>query len=180
MSQTKENLRELPHEHFLSGMKNRILQELAKCMPGAFTVRVLLHRWRGVKIGQRVHIAYGVVIETAYPHWVFIGNNVQIGIRSTIVAHLHGLPPWKAEQQEDYSSVRIEDDAYLGPGVIVLPNVTIGCGAVITAGSVVTRSVPPMTIVQGNPAKPIAQCEIPLKWDTPYKEFLSRLRPLKQ
>ncbi|SRR6266481_5651910 len=180
MSQTKDNLRELPPEPFFSGWKNRLLQGLARWVPGAFTLRVQLHRWRGVKIGQKVHVAYDVVIETAYPHWISIGNNVQLGVRCTILAHVHGLPPWKEEQQEDYISVRIEDDAYIGPGVIVLPNVTIGCGAVVTAGSVVTRSIPPLTMVQGNPAKAIAKCEIPLKWDIPYKEFLRRLRPLKQ
>jgi serine acetyltransferase len=63
--------------------------------------------------------------------------------------------------------------------VIILPNVTIGRGAVVTAGSVVTQSVPPMTIVQGNPAVPIANCGIPLSPpEITLKEFSRRLRPL--
>jgi acetyltransferase-like isoleucine patch superfamily enzyme len=175
----QRNPKELLPEPSLRGLKNRILQELAQWVPGAFTLRVLLHRWRGVTIGQNVHIAYDVVIETAYPHWVFIGNNVQLGVRCMILAHLHALPPSKEEQQRNYISVRIEDDAYIGPGVIILPNVTIGRGSVVSAGSVVTRSIGPMLMAQGNPAKPIAECGMPLNWHTPYKEFLSRLRSLK-
>jgi acetyltransferase-like isoleucine patch superfamily enzyme len=51
--------------------------------------------------------------------------------------------------------VSIEDDAWIGAAAIVLRGVTIGRGAVIAAGSVVTSDVPPMTIVAGNPARRI-------------------------
>ena len=171
-------LRELPQEQFLWGLRNRILQTLASFLPGAFTLRVLLHRWRGVQIGTGVHIGSYVLIESAYPQWVSIGNNVQIGIRAMVIAHAHGLAPKKSEHK-GYVSVRIEDDAYIGAGAIVLPNVTIGCGAVVTAGSVVTRSVPKLTMVQGNPARPIAECGIPLSWDTPLKKFYQKLKPIR-
>ena len=70
----------------------------------------------------------------------------------------------------------IEEDAALGPGVIVLPNVTIGRGAIVTAGSVVTKSVPPGTMVQGNPAQPIARVEVPFGLDVSVKEFAKGLR----
>ena len=62
--------------------------------------------------------------------------------------------------------------------MIILPNVVIGRGAVVAAGSVVTRSVPPMTVVQGNPAVPVAQCGVPLGPDVTQKEFSRRLKPL--
>src|SRR5262249_26627107 len=156
----------LPSEPILSGLRNRILQVLARFMPGPFTLRVRLHRWRGVKIGTGVHIASEVLIETAYPHWVSVGNNVQIGVRTTILAHIHVLPPMTDQyKSERYVSVRIEDDVNIGPGVIILPNVTIGRGAVVTAGSVVSSSVPPLTMVKGNPARPIARCGLPLTWE---------------
>ena len=172
-----DSLRRLPAESFFAGLKNRILQSLARSAPGAFTLRVYLHRWRGVKIGAGVDIGFDVLIETAYPQWVSIGNNAHLGIRSTILAHIHGLPP-SMQEQERYISVRIEDNVYIGPGAIILPNVTIGHGAVVAAGTVVTRSVPPLTLVQGNPAVPIARCGIPLLWDTPAKEFFRKLKPI--
>jgi hypothetical protein len=86
--------------------------------------------------------------------------------------------PWGAKTGE-FVSIRIEDDVYLGPGVIILPRVTIGRGAVVAAGSVVTRSVPPMTLVQGNPAKPVARCGIPLVANTDWNEFVCNLRPIR-
>src|SRR6266566_2573542 len=148
-------INELPEESVLGGMINRILAVVARFAPGITTWRVRLHRWRGVRIGKDVHI----------------------GMRSTIIAHYHGLLP-KQEDLKDYVSVRIEDDVSIGAGVIILPNVTIGHGSVVTAGSVVTSSVPPLTVVQGNPAKPIARCGVPLTYRTPLKEFCRKLKPL--
>jgi acetyltransferase-like isoleucine patch superfamily enzyme len=59
------------------------------------------------------------------------------------------------------SPVRICDKAWLGLNVIILKGVEVGEGAVVAAGSVVTKSVPPWTIVAGNPAKIIR--EIPIE-----------------
>ena len=154
-------------EKLLQGVRNRILQGLARIAPGATTTRVLLNRWRGVKIGKDVWIGYDTIIETSCPHLVTICDRAQIGIRVTIMAH-------NREQQ----GVLIEEDAALGTGVIVLPNVTIGRGAIVTAGSVVTKSVPPKTMVQGNPARPIARVEVPLGLDVSVKEFAKGLRSI--
>jgi acetyltransferase-like isoleucine patch superfamily enzyme len=104
---------------------------------------------------------------------VSIGSDVAIGIRSVIIGH------FRAPEREDRTRVLIEDHAFIGPGAIILPNVTVGYGAVVTAGSVVTKSVPPMTMVQGNPAKPVGLCSVPLGVKTPAAEFLRGLRPLE-
>src|SRR5437870_1097151 len=152
-------------ERPLRGLWNRVLQILARIAPGAMSTRVQLNRWRGVHIGKDVWIGYDAIIETSNPHLVTIRDRAAIGIRTTIIAH-------NREQQ----GVVIEEDAVLGPGVIVLPNVTIGRGAIVTAGSVVTRSVPPKTMVQGNPARPIAMVEVPLGMDVSVKEFAGGLR----
>jgi acetyltransferase-like isoleucine patch superfamily enzyme len=166
----------LPREGPITAVKNRVLQTLARSLPGAFTFRLWAHRMRGVTIGARVHIAPDVIIETAYPEWVSIGNNVQLGTRCMILAHMHSLPPRRL--LKGYVSVRIEDDVYIGPGAIVLPNVRIGRGAVVTAGSVVTRAVASAMLVQGNPAHPVARCGVALTWDTPLKTFYLNLKAL--
>jgi len=132
-----------------------------------------------VRIGNDVRIGTDVLIETAFPEWVRIGDHVIVSMRSTIIAHFEGSLP-SVQEKTAYVSVRIEDEVFVGPGSIILPNVTIGRGSVVSAGSVVTRSIPPMTMVQGNPARPIAHCEVPLTYRTPLKEFLSRLRPIQQ
>src|SRR5579862_7616162 len=155
-------------ESTLSAIKNRLLQSLAMVIPGGGRMRVTLHRLRGVKIGEDVWIGYQALIETACPDKVTIGDRVVIGIRSTILAHF-----------QDLTGVRIESDVYIGAGAMILPGVTVGAGAVISAGSVVTTSVPPMTMVQGNPAKRVAKFGIPLGLHTSRMAFIKNLETLK-
>ena len=52
-----------------------------------------------------------------------------------------------------FGKVVIEDWAYIGSQSVIMPGVTVGEGAIVAAGSVVTKSVPPYTVVGGNPAK---------------------------
>lgn len=163
------------YEPTLPGARRRVLALLALYGPGAETTRVRLHRLRGVQIGAGCFIGTAVIIETAFPQLVEIGNRVDIGMRTTIVAHQQGEPA-----DESRSSVRIEDDVFIGPGAIVLPHVTIGKGAVVTAGSVVTTSVAPLTMVRGNPAEPVARCQIPLGRSTPLREFYRGLKPIRR
>jgi acetyltransferase-like isoleucine patch superfamily enzyme len=159
------------------GPLNRVLQIAALYAPGAESTRVWIHRARGVKIGDGVFIGTDAIIETSKPHLVSIGDGAAIGIRSTIIAHFRGRTKADAGGV-DTPSVLIGKDAFIGPGVIILPNVTIGEGAVVTAGSVVTRSVAPLTMVQGNPARPIARCGVALGMKTDLAEFYRRLKPL--
>jgi len=81
-------------------------------------------------MGKNVWIGYDAIIETSYPHKVTIKDGATIGIRTLIIAHFRGLE----------RGVVIEEDAFVGPGVIILPNVVIGRGSVVAAGSVVTSS----------------------------------------
>jgi acetyltransferase-like isoleucine patch superfamily enzyme len=156
----------------IDGIRNRLLQWLARFAPGATTLRVRMHRWRGVTIGERVFIGTDALIETGYPHLVTIGDDVGIGIRCVIIGHMNGPLP-------EGPTVRIEDEAFVGPGAMVLPNVTIGRGAVVMAGSVVTKSVPPLTLVQGNPAKPVGRCGVPFSKGVDLKTFYASLRPIR-
>jgi acetyltransferase-like isoleucine patch superfamily enzyme len=127
----------------------------------------MLHRARGVHIGEGVWIGYDVVLETSRPNLITIEDGSSIGMRVTVVAHFR-----------ESHGVKIEQDVFVGPGVIILPDVVIGRGAVVTAGSVVTKSIPPMTVVQGNPAVPVAKCGIPLGPGISLKEFSRQLKPL--
>jgi len=150
----------------LRGFANRVLQHLARILPGARSLRVRLHRARGVQIGKDVWIGYDVILDTSRPFLIALEDNCTLSMRVTVVAHFR-----------ESTGVKIERDAFVGPGAIILPGVVVGQGAVVTAGSVVTRSVPPMTVVQGNPAVPVAKCGIPLVPGVTLKEFSQRLQP---
>lgn len=165
-------------ETLLGGIKNRILQSLAKNAPGSTTLRVWLHRMRGVKIGQGVFIGTEALIDTSHPHKIVIGEKVSIGIRCILIAHFDNKGDALLRSRKP--SLVIEDEVFIGPGAIILPNVRIGKGAVVMAGSVVTKSVPPYTMVQGNPAVPVATCGISLTRETPMWEFYKKLRPIKK
>jgi acetyltransferase-like isoleucine patch superfamily enzyme len=148
-------------------MWNRVLQHFARILPGAQSVRVALHRARGVKIGQNVWVGYDVVLDTSRPFLITLEDGCVLSMRVTVLAHFR-----------ESTGVTIERDAFVGAGALILPNVVIGHGAVVAAGSVVTRSVPPMTMVQGNPAVPVAKCGITLGPKVTLKEFSRNLRPV--
>ena len=153
---------------------------LALYTPGATTIRVWIHRRRGVTIGKHVFIGADSIIETDRPELVWIGSGVTISIRVTIIAHFRGATPAERGEGSQRYSVRIEDDAFVGPGSLIMPGVTIRRGAVVAAGSVVSSSVPPMIMVQGNPARPVARCGIPLSLGVSADEFYRNLKPLKE
>src|SRR5437868_12014106 len=107
-------------EPLFPALTNRLFQLLARNAPGATNLRVWLNRWRGVKIGKNVWIGYDAVIETSRPDLVTICDGAAIQIRATIIAHFR-------EQR----GVVIEEGATVGAGAIILPNVTVGRGAMV-------------------------------------------------
>ncbi|WP_027189368.1 acyltransferase [Paucidesulfovibrio longus] len=89
-----------------------------------------------------------------------IGSDVMIGAGSKIVtsAHTHDKTdiPMR-EQGLEWKPVHVEDDVWFGFDVVVLPGVRIGRGSILGAASVVTRDVPPYSVVAGNPGRVLRQ-----------------------
>jgi acetyltransferase-like isoleucine patch superfamily enzyme len=131
----------------------------------------------GVKIDDGAHLYQDVVLETgqdgyvtigahthvqprcqfsAYKGSIEIGQGVQIAPGCAFYPYNHGFSagsPITTQPLRSKGGIRIEDDAWLGFGVIVLDGVTIGKGAVVGAGAVVKESVPDGAIVVGVPAR---------------------------
>jgi len=86
-----------------------------------------------------------------------IGNYVMIGPGVTFIAQNHDTSNWQIPMiftsKYRIGNIHIHDDVWIGARAIILSGVTIHRGAVIAAGSVVTRDVPPFAIVGGIPAK---------------------------
>lgn len=87
-----------------------------------------------------------------------IGSNVRIGHRTSVITSDHVYDDLSVpihEQGLIPGEVVIEDNVWIGCNVTILKGVRIGRGAIVAAGAVVTRDVPPYAIVAGVPAKPI-------------------------
>jgi acetyltransferase-like isoleucine patch superfamily enzyme len=103
-----------------------------------------------LEIGDNVFINYGSSLVAA--NHVKIGNDCLIGTHVTIMdCDFHRVEDksWDTEGHP----ITIQDRAWLGNRSIVLKGVTVGHDSVVAAGSVVTRDVPPRTVVAGNPAR---------------------------
>ena len=90
---------------------------------------------------------------------ITIGNDVFIGPKVNLITINHDPNP--ENRSATYGRpIVIEDKAWIGINSTILPGVRIGYGAIVGAGSVVTKDVSPMTIVAGNPAKFIKKIEV--------------------
>jgi len=108
---------------------------------------------KGISIGNHVLISWGCTVSDTNAH--SLDANVR---RHDVADWLRSAREGKTGAYKNWEGVKsapivIEDDAWLGFGVVVLKGVTIGAGAVVGARSVVTRDVAPNTVVAGNPAR---------------------------
>ncbi len=149
-----------------------LLRRLFTKLRGGITLQQELHSPRlraeyaahGVKIGM---YSYGCFDLRRFPPGVTIGRYCSIAPTATVFLRNHGIDylgmsallyrPELGVVDEDsipFAGLTIGDDVWLAHNSIILPGVaTIGRGAVVAAGAVVTRPVPPYAIVAGNPAR---------------------------
>ena len=109
-------------------------------------------RRQGVTIGKECLIAtrnWGTE-----PYLITIGDRVQI--TSDVRFYTHGgahIARQKYPNFDVFGKIKVEDGAYVGACSMIMAGVTIGEGALVAAGSIVTKSVAPRTVVAGNPAR---------------------------
>ena len=164
-------------ENIFVNLFKRLLNKLAFILPGGDNARPRLQKLRGVIIGKNVWIAQYVYFDELYPEKITVAENCTIGLRVSIITHLH----WGEKSSKGYSApVSIEKDVFIGPYCVILPGVNIGEGSVIKAGTVVSRNVPPHTYWGESPARPLAQVTIPLTRDHTFDEFRYGLRRIDE
>jgi maltose O-acetyltransferase len=109
-----------------------------------------------ITVGARTFANYGLMaLDVAT---ITIGDDVQIGPNVQLLTPTHPLEPGpRRDKWESAQPIVIEDNVWLGGGVIVLPGVTIGANTVVGSGAVVTRDLPPNVLAVGNPARVVRE-----------------------
>ena len=137
-----------------TGTMNAILHDIFGCAGDNLYVNQPLHVDYGcnIHLGHHVFINFNLtVLDEAL---VTIGNHVFIGPNVSIYTACHPLDPDERRDGREWAEpVTIGNDVWIGGGATILPAVTVGDGAIIGAGAVVSRDVPPRTAVAGNPAR---------------------------
>lgn len=123
-------------------------------------IRSFLWRLIGVNMGKNLFIGYGVYLDVDGVNRLHIGDNSSIMAQSLILMHRRNIKEYNVDiLQHDLPylllDTHIGNNVSIGMRSIIMPGITIGDGAVIAAGSVVTKNVEPYTVVGGNPAKVI-------------------------
>jgi len=152
------------------------------------------HTGENIYVHPPLHIDYGRHInigENFYANmdcifldvnYINIGNNVMFGPRVSLYTAGHPIDPTiRNDQLEFGQAINIEDNVWIGGSATILPGVTVGKNSIVAAGAIVTKNVPPNTVVGGNPAKIIkhitkADYE---KWDRLKTEYYKKKLSLK-
>lgn len=124
------------------------------------------HTGENIYVHPPLHIDYGRHInigENFYANmdcifldvnYINIGNNVMFGPRVSLYTAGHPIDPTiRNDQLEFGQAINIEDNVWIGGSATILPGVTVGKNSIVAAGAIVTKNVPPNTVVGGNPAK---------------------------
>lgn len=102
-------------------------------------------------------------------HGIYIGNNVNISFETAILTTQH-------DYNDDYFRIQakeivIQDHAWIGARSVILPGVTVGTGAVVAAGAVVTKDVPAYAVVGGIPARKISERICEIKYQSKFRPY---------
>jgi maltose O-acetyltransferase len=104
------------------------------------------------RIGAGTFVNYGAVFLDVGK--IVVGADVQLGPNVQLLTATHPIEPGpRRDKWESSEPITIEDNVWLGGGVIVCPGVTIGENTVVGAGAVVPRDLPPNVVAVGNPAR---------------------------
>jgi maltose O-acetyltransferase len=106
---------------------------------------------RGLQVGENTSILDGVFLDPSHCFLISIGKNCTLAPGVRVLAH--DASTNRSLGITKIGSVIIKDNSFLGDSTLVLPGVTIGPHAIVGAGAVVTKDIPPNSVAAGNPAR---------------------------
>lgn len=132
---------------FWKVVKNFIVIQLARYTPFLGMKNWLYRSFLQMKVGEQTSFALMVMLDVMFPEKISVGRNTVIGYNTTILAHEYLIKEYRI------GSVEIGNEVMIGANSTILPGVTIGDGAIVSAGTLVHKDVPPGTFVGGNPMR---------------------------
>lgn len=102
-----------------------------------------------MKVGEDTAFALMVMVDLMFPEKITVGRNSVIGYNTTILSHEYLIKEYRLGE------VYIGDEVLIGANSTILPGVTIGDGAIVSAGTLVNKDVPAGSFVGGNPMRMI-------------------------
>ncbi len=136
----------------LHKIHNTICFLLAYACPNN-NIRKWLHRRRGVHIGKNVYIGMFVFLDNLYPEYIYIEDNASINADSMVLTHFNPMKRYQFLFQAAVQPVLIKEGAIVAVKSIIMPGMTVGTSAVVSAGTVVEKDVPDYSLAKGNPMK---------------------------
>lgn len=133
--------------------KNFLVIQTARYTPFLPMKNWLYKTFLHMKIGEHSSFALMVMPDVMFPEKITVGKNSVIGYNTTILAHEYLIKEYRLGE------VVIGDEVLIGANSTILPGVTIGDGAIISAATLVNRDVPPGVFAGGNPMKIIYTAE---------------------
>lgn len=144
---------------FWKVVKNFIVIQLARYTPFLGMKNWLYRTFLGLKVGEQTSFALMVMLDVMFPEKISVGRNTVIGYNTTILAHEYLIKEYRL------GSVEIGSEVMIGANSTILPGVTIGDGAIVSAGTLVHKDVPAGAFVGGNPMRVIySKEEMEKRW----------------
>ncbi|MGP4105540.1 acyltransferase [Virgibacillus sp. L01] len=125
--------------------KNFIIIQLGRYTPFLSMKNWLYRTFLRMKVGKQTAFALMVMPDVMFPEKITVGANSIIGYNTTILAHEYLIKEYRIGE------VIIGDEVLIGANATILPGISIGDGAVVSAGTLVNKDVPPGVFVGGNP-----------------------------
>lgn len=138
---------------FWKVVKNFTVIQIARYTPFLGLKNWLYRKLLRIKIGDRTSFALMVMLDIMFPEKISVGSNSVIGYNTTILAHEYLIDEYRL------GKVEIGDEVMIGANTTILPGIKIGDRAIISAGTLVHKDVPPGAFVGGNPMKIIYTAE---------------------
>lgn len=134
---------------FWKVFKNTSIILIAKFIPFMSMKNWVYRTFLRMKIGDRTAFAFMVTPDIMFPEKIKVGSNSIIGYNTTILAHEYLVDEYRLGE------VIIGNEVMIGANTTILPGIAIGDGAIVSAGTLVHKDVPPGTLVGGNPMQVI-------------------------